>query len=417
MMFLIKKTMTPPFAGTVCARIMVGAALFAGSNAQAQWDRPGNPYTNKKMGTIAAPASLNDGIWLKGDLHVHTLHSTDSRDSVTNTMKKTLAYAESVGMGFIAITDHDNHVRGDVAHHTWADPDFKSDSLVLLYGAEWTSTRGHGNVFAAKPYNHQNLYDVRDQRDVLVGSVKNELGVHLSANHPIGKDHFGYSYDIVNSIEVWNSAMWKKNNEAIMIWDDMLSSGRKLTGRGGSDTHRGFSDNPAEDTPENKRVRYNYIGTPTTWVFARERTPEAVVDALTNGRVSVSSNPFGPRVEFFADLDNDGTMDLMMGDNTKSKGKPVKFRVQLVGTTVAGGKYKVNVFKNSSNVWKSLDMTDADGVYAEFTDSPSLEHRTYYRVTVEGPVTPDPLVSESMKLSENMVGLSNPIFFNFDPDF
>ncbi|MCF2446768.1 CehA/McbA family metallohydrolase [Dyadobacter sp. CY345] len=401
----------------VCAGVFVGAAFFTGNDAFAQRDRKDNPYTKKEIGTIAPPASLSQGFWLKGDLHVHTVHSTDSRDSVTNTMKKTLGYARSVGMGFIAITDHDNHVRGDIAHNTWADPDFKSDSLILLYGAEWTTTRGHGNVFAAKPYNHQKLYDVRDQRDVLIGSVKKELGVHLSANHPIGKDHFGFSYDMVNSIEVWNSAVWPKNVEAIMIWDDMLSSGRKLTGRGGSDTHRGFSDNPAEDTPENKRVRYNYIGTPTTWVFVKERTGQAVVDALTNGRVSVSSNPYGPRVEFSADLDNDGKMDLMMGDNTKSTGKPVKFRVQLAGNTVPGGKYKVNVFKNSSNLWKSLDLTDGNGLFAEFTDMPSDENRTYYRVTIEGPVTPYPQVSESMKLSGNMVGLSNPIFFNFDPNF
>src|SRR5262249_59121673 len=58
-----------------------------------------------------------------------------------------------------------------------------------------------------------------------------------SANHPSGKDHFGYSYDMVNSIEVWNSAIWSKNANAIMIWDDMLSSGRKLTGRGRSEEH------------------------------------------------------------------------------------------------------------------------------------------------------------------------------------
>lgn len=63
--------------------------------------------------------------------------------------------------------------------------------------------------------------------------------MHLSANHPSGKDHLGYSYDIVNSIEVWNSALWGKNANAIMIWDDMLSSGRKLTGRGGSDARHG----------------------------------------------------------------------------------------------------------------------------------------------------------------------------------
>ncbi|MEB0277159.1 MULTISPECIES: hypothetical protein [unclassified Mucilaginibacter] len=78
-------------------------------------------------------------------------------------------------MDFLCITDHDNHVDGDVAHNTWADPEFKSDSVLLLYGAEWTTTRGHGNVFSAKPYNHQSLYDVRDQRDTVIGRVKGSL--------------------------------------------------------------------------------------------------------------------------------------------------------------------------------------------------------------------------------------------------
>lgn len=416
-MIFTKKRTTSSFAGALCAGILAGAACFTGHDAMAQWDRPDNPWTKKGIGTIAPPASLTGGVWLKGDLHVHTRHSTDSRDSVTNSMKKTLAYAKSVGMGYIGITDHDNHVLGDVAHHTWADPDFKSDSLVLLYGAEWTTTRGHGNVFSAKPYDHQKMYDVRDQRDVNVANVKKELGLHLSANHPSGKDHFGYSYDMVNSIEVWNSAMWPKNANAIMIWDDMLSSGRKITGRGGSDTHRGFSDKPSEDTPENIRVRHNYIGTPTTWVFAKERTAQAVIDALTNGRVSVSSNPYGPRVEFYADLNEDGKMDMMMGDNAKATGKPVKFRVQLAGNTVQGGTYTVKVVKNGGGKIGPFQMSGNGTLSAEFTDTPSVKGRTYYRVTVEGPVTPYPQVSESMKLSENMVGLSNPIFFNFDPNF
>jgi hypothetical protein len=54
---------------------------------------------------------------------------------------------------------------------------------------------------------------------------------------------------------------------------------------------------------------------------------------------------------------------------------------------------------------------------AEFTDTPSASARTYYRVTVEGPQTPYPQVPGSMALSATMVGLSNPIYFNFDPAF
>lgn len=372
-----------------------------------------NPWEPVNLGPLPPIASLSDGVWMKGDLHVHSRHS---KESSNNSIGKIISYSHSVGMDYICITDHDNHVQGDVEHHTWADPEFKSDnSLLLLYGAEWTTTRGHGNVFSARPYDHQRLYDVRDQRDVVVEAVKKELGIHLSANHPSGKDHFGYSYDLVDSIEVWNSALWSKNANAIMIWDDMLSSGRKLTGRGGSDAHHGTPDMPEQATKNSAQAKYNYIGTPTTWVFAKERTRQAIVDALTNGRVSVSANPYDPRVEFYADLDLDGKMDMMMGDNAKATGKPVKFRVQLVGKTVADATYTVNVVKNG-DPFNTYTMTGKTPV-AEFIDTPAATGRTYYRVTVEGPQIAYPQVPGSMALSGNMVGLSNPIYFNFDPNF
>lgn len=53
----------------------------------------------------------------------------------------------------------------------------------------------------------------------------------------------------------------------------------------------------------------------------------------------------------------------------------------------------------------------------QFEDTPETKGRSYYRVTVEGTNTPYPQVPKSMALSENMVALSNPIYFNFDTKF
>ena len=357
--------------------------------------------------------SLNDGVWLKGDLHVHSRHS---KESTNHEVSKILDYAKSIGFGFIAITDHDNHVSGDTAHYTWADPEFKSDdSLLVLYGAEWTTTRGHGNTFSAKPYDHKRLFDVRNQRDTVVGRVKDELGIHLSANHPSGKDHFGYSFDIVNSIEVWNSADWPKNADAIMIWDDMLSSGRKLTGRGGSDAHHGFYGPNDTITMEGARSRFSYIGTPTTWVYAKDSSSHAVVDALTNGRVSVSANPYAPRVEFCADVNGDGKMDVMMGDNLKAPKEPVNFRVQLSGDIKDDASYSISIIKNGGKF--AMYQIKGSEAKVEFEDTPDDLERNFYRVMVEGPITTYPQVPGSMSMGANMVGLSNPIYFNFDSEF
>lgn len=389
--------------------VIAVACLHGAAKAQANHV---DPWAQIVPNNLPPIASLNDGVWLKGDLHNHSEHS---KDSSNNPEKKIISFAESVGMGYLCISDHDNHVKGDVAHNTWSDPDFKSNSVLLLYCAEWTTTRGHGTTISAVPYDHQRFYDVRDQRDVVIGAVKKELGIHLSANHPSGKDHFGFSYDMVDSIEVWNSAVWAKNANAIMIWDDMLSSGRRLTGRGGSDEHHGTPDTPDKASKNSYQREANYVGTPTTWVFAKEKTRQSVVDALTNGRVAVSANPYGPRVEFYADLDQDGKMDMMMGDNARATGRPVTFRIQLTGNAAAAGGYTVNIVKNG-DPFKTMPMT-GNMPQAEFTDTPSAVERTYYRVEVTGPQTDYPQVPGSMKLSGDMVGLSNPIYFNFNPNF
>lgn len=397
--------------GIVCAAWLMLNLTSMSGYAQQQATHV-SPWAPTEPGVLPPAASLTKGVWLKGELHVHSSHS---KESSNNSVGKIISFSRSVGIDFVCITDHDNHVNGDVAHNTWTDPEFKSDSVLLLYGGEWTTVRGHGNAFSAVPYDHQRLYDVRDQRDVVIGAVKKQLGIHLSANHPSGKDHFGYSYDMVNSIEVWNSAIWAKNANAMMIWDDMLSSGRKLTGRGGSDAHHGVPDSPDKATKNTYQVKANYIGTPTTWVFATARTSQAVIDALTNGRVCVSSNPYAPRVEFYADTNQDGKMDMMMGDNVKATGKVVKFRVQLTGNTLPAANYTINVIKNGDkfNTYQATGKTPV----IEFTDTPNISGRTYYRVEVEGPQTAYPQVPQSMALSGTMVGLSNPIFFNFDPNF
>src|SRR5688500_7412711 len=97
---------------------------------------------------LAGPAGAADGVWLKGDLHVHSRHS---KDSSNNPIAKIVALAEAVGLDYLLVSDHDNHVDGDVARHTWADPEHRSDRLLLLYGAEWTTHRGHGTAISARP--------------------------------------------------------------------------------------------------------------------------------------------------------------------------------------------------------------------------------------------------------------------------
>ena len=349
---------------------------------------------------------------MKGDLHVHSRHSNDSTN---NPVAKIVALAEAVGMDYLLISDHDNHVNGDVAGNTWADPEFKSASVRLLYGAEWTTHRGHGTTLSATPYAHQKFYALRDARDQKLIAAKNELGIYVSANHPGGGDHFGFSYDLVDSMEVWNSAIWATNAASVTIWDDMLKSGRRIAANGGSDSHHGYPDTPGNEAePNNIQAGGNNVGTPTTWVYAETQSAAAVVSALKAGRTSVSANPNAPRVEFYADTNRDGTQDAMMGDNLKATGEAVNFRVQITNGLV-NTPYTITVTKDGA-AFGSYTTSGSPPV-ATFADTPSADSRSYYRVVVEGPSTAYSQVPASAALSSNMAGLSSAIYFNFDPDF
>ncbi|MGV8830787.1 MAG: CehA/McbA family metallohydrolase [Devosia sp.] len=353
-----------------------------------------------------------DGIWLKGDWHLHSRHSTDSSN---NPQAKIIGFAERLGFDYLAITDHDVHVQGAVAQHTWADPEFRSDSVLLFYGAELTAARGHINILSAEPYDHQRVFDHRDDRDWNMLALKRELGIHMSANHPSTKNHYGYSFDLADSVEIWNTCVWPKNIPGVRIWDDMLLSGRMLGARGGSDSHHGVPDSPELTVAHSVEATANYVGTPTTWIFAKTRSKEAILQALVQGRASVSANPNNPRVELYADLNGDGAMDMMMGDNVRPTGRAVTFEVRLVGGGIAGASYRVRVIKNRNEFGSFL--TDGESRSVQFTDTPNLGERSYYRVEVEGPQAPYAEVPNSMAQSQNMVALSNPLYFNYDPNF
>ncbi len=353
------------------------------------------------------PVGQRSGTWLSGDLHLHSRHSLDSTH---NEIAKIIAFAEGAGFGFLAITDHDNHVDGAVADHTWADPEHGSDSLVLLYGAEFTTHRGHANTFSAEPYDHQALWDARDADDAELNPLIETLGIHFSANHPENNDPFSFSYDQVDSIEVWNSVQM---TSGVTVWDDLLKSGRRITGRGGSDSHHGAPDQGEESGSNSYERWFNYVGTPTTWVYAGDAGAPDVIAALDSGRVSISANPYGPRVELLADLDRDGVMDAAMGDAVCAHGEPVRFEARLSGgRSEHGRRYRVTVFRNGAT-WLET-RTDPDTGAVVFEDTPPAGERTYYRVEINGRKDAYPGVALSRFIGGDLVAMSNPIYFNYE---
>ena len=335
------------------------------------------------------------GFWLKGDLHVHSKHSTDAMDT---TVAEVIAKAESLGFDYFVLTDHDNHVEGKIS--TWSDPDYHSGKMVLLYGAEWTTGKGHANIFGTQPYDYAPIWAARDGNGAVSIAIAHTQGLHFSVNHPAAKDLWEWGFELeYDSMEVWTApfVLPNSNSTAIAKWDEILLTGRRLAVRGGSDSHH---QHDLESTLFN-------TGNPTTWVHATAKTGTAVLEGLSAGHVSVSYAATAERVDFTGDIDGDGTFETIVGDNVRPQdGKAIRFKIDIAGYR-ATSTYNITVFKNGTS-FKTWQLNAAS---VTFEDMPASGERAYYRVEVRGPTSDAPIVS-SIAFGD-FIALTNPIYVAF----
>jgi hypothetical protein len=87
-----------------------------------------------------------------------------------------------------------------------------------------------------------------------------------------------------DAIEVFNGGARFDSGDwdAVQAWACDVSEGRSVVPVGGSDTHRAHTATPPVGPLDQA------IGFPTTWVWSRSDTPDALLDALTAGHVMVT---------------------------------------------------------------------------------------------------------------------------------
>ena len=274
----------------------------------------------------AAPASA--GVWLAGDLHVHTTYSHDSyggpgdentgiEDANTYglSVADEFALASSRGLGYLAITDH-NDIRSQ------KDPGFGTQGVIGVPGYE-NSLETHAQMLGAT-----RLYDNGDKSLEATRAVADALradGGVFQVNHPASPD-WAYRYEIAaETSEVWNLPWYYQppfpaaadNDRALAFWQGWLDTGAKVAAVGGSDSHWAAT------------VAAQGVGQPTTWVYASEPTPAGVLAGLRGGHTFISHQPpayAGPQLFLEADGDGDGEYEAMVGD-TVVPGSPLRVRV------------------------------------------------------------------------------------------
>jgi hypothetical protein len=285
----------------------VTVTITTGVDAGAVEDEPPAPPppsgSEAVSGTEAGRTRLGrnlpapDGLtWYAGDLHAHTTHSDG-----TLSIAQLTAAAAGRGLDFLAVTDHNT-----VSHHAHLPGVGAAYDLCLLPGQEVTSHAGHANAFGDIGW-----VDFRRPAAQWLSDVE-ERGGLLSVNHPI-QDDCSWLYPVQTGfVELWHIS-WFLDLTATGPWAYLRSSAGTPSGwsgapgsaglpvlLGGSDFHT-----PDQGYPP---------GTPTTWVAAEDRTPEAILDAVRHGRTSISRFP-GPgepvlvRVgDDLAAVDADGTV-------------------------------------------------------------------------------------------------------------
>ena len=200
--------------------------------------------------------------WLAGDFHSHSTHS-DGEQS----LDELAALAAGHGLDFLAVTEHNT-----VSHLPHLSSVGARHGITLLPGQEVTTPRGHANALGDISW-----VDFRRDSSHWRRQVAREGGL-LSVNHPL-VDHNAWQHPLAvlpPALELWHVS-WFLERTATAPWALLSRWPRGTILLGGSDYHH---------------PRHGYLpGTPTTWVAAEDRSPEAILDAARAGRTALTTLP------------------------------------------------------------------------------------------------------------------------------
>lgn len=314
--------------------------------------------------------------WLAGDFHVHTVYSHDAyggpEDENTgpddlNTLGWTPgqqgAIAETRGLDFIAITDHDN-IEAYLRRNTPA-------TGVGLYESGWGLTDqvpgGEPLVWVPDYENsiggHAQMHGATKVYDDSVGVVAQaeELradGGAFQINHPSDMDwhddtgNYLYPGFAPDALEVWNIGAWfyeppmpatNDHEFPLQMYTDFLDQGFHVAATGGSDNHWRAT------------TAVQGVGQPTTWVCASDRSSASIIEAVKANRTSISHQPpayMGARAYLYADADRTQPgFEAMIGD------------------TVLPGSRIEAVVENAEGAWLQLVTNDGDVLAKELITS------------------------------------------------
>ena len=202
--------------------------------------------------------------WLKGDTHLHSVHSDGSL-----TVSDLIARARKMEFDFLCFTDHNTIAQ----NHEIAGI---NASLCLIPGMELTSERGHANLLGVTQpvVNFLPHFTEEDIAGRIAEARRN--GARIGINHPFC--HYcpwQNAFTGHDWLEIWNGP-WDGqtgNEDAFNYWYHLLCRGEKISAVAGSDFHK------------EKGLLWPYM-----WVHAISRERKDILSALVAGRSYMQSD-------------------------------------------------------------------------------------------------------------------------------
>ncbi|HEU4534963.1 MAG TPA: CehA/McbA family metallohydrolase, partial [Polyangiaceae bacterium] len=237
------------------------------------------PQAERRPYVPSAPLAAG-GRWWPGDFHVHSRESGDANP----TLDEVLAFAESRGLSFVEISDHNITSQLDF----YNDAQARHPNVLLLPGVEFTTYGGHANgIGATKWVDHK----IGFQGATIAGAAAafRDQGAVFALNHAVFTlpDCIGCAWtheldlSLIGAYEIGIGGADQYGPifgpQAVDQWTT-FSRTAHVTPIGGSDDHRGGQLVDLTHSP---------IGSPTTLVWAEELSAQALVEGVRRGRTVV----------------------------------------------------------------------------------------------------------------------------------
>ena len=317
--------------------------------------------------------------WYRGDLHTHTVHSDGKW-----TQAGLVTAAQTAGLDFIGSSEHNT----SSATRVWGK--HVPEGFLVVNGEEVTTRSGHWLAMGLPAGTWIDWrYRAADAKLADFTQHVRDLGGVAIAAHPFNpvpsiRWEYGYTFDEVDAIELWNGPWTGDDQTTITTWDNLLKQGHYVPGVGNSDSHNSGQA----------------VGRAHSVMRLQTLSATEVVSAVKGGHLWITgSQDVG--LDFTAAL---GDQTAGCGDTLTASSGGDSVHVALTATGVPGC---VAQLLGPTGVLAGA-LADGDGAVDLEADLPASAI-PYVRAEVRHPdgVVADP--TERMS-GEEMIALTNPVF-------